>query len=130
MIPATEKLLFELAMLAPMTALFELTRMHGSLQEWARTRMSGLSWVLVDQQPVVAGGVFDDGYVWLLGAKGWGRRLKTVLRIWREIRASGAYPLLYCECMADNEPALRLAKRAGFVPFADNGCLIECRVPK
>lgn len=93
-----------------------------SLEEWARSRLMGpgVAWtLLVSGVPVWCGGVLDGavrgiGALWIVGSDEAGRYVKHVLRVWRQVKAAG-YRRLECKCYADNEPANRLAVRAGFL---------------
>lgn len=98
----------------------ELLRSHANLDTWARGRaaLPGPQWAMyVDGQVAMIGGVVDEGdagTLWFAGAVGWERHTRPLLRIFREIRAHGAFKRLRCQCYADNFAAQHLVERLGF----------------
>lgn len=105
----------------------EIKRTHPDLELWAldRCTLPGNAWALMTHHDVqVIGGVVssrDTGTLWLAGRSGWTRHAKTVLKIFREIRAAG-FRRLECKAYLDNPRAQRFAERAGFerLSVADN----------
>lgn len=98
----------------------EISRMHANLTEWARSRVSlpGAQWTLdIDGQVMAIGGVIDEdaaGILWIAGAIGWERHVRTLLRCFKAIKAPGIYQRLRCRCYADNFAAQHFVERLGF----------------
>lgn len=105
----------------------EILRTHTSVEAWAieRAALNGVSYAIEDRHgPLVIGGVIDrgaSGYLWFAGAFGWQKKLRHLVRVFREIRASRIYRYLECEAFADNAPAQEFIERLGFQRLKVNG---------
>jgi RimJ/RimL family protein N-acetyltransferase len=101
----------------------EILRRFECLEDWVRNRaqLAGLHYVIEDASgPMVVGGVCNEGsigHIWFACADDWERYLLAMLRFFREVRRSGAYRVLVCECCADNRKARDFVERMGFAPY-------------
>lgn len=108
----------------------EILRTHETLEAWAieRAALNGVSYAVEDRHgPILIGGVIDrgpSGYLWFAGAAGWERKLRHLVRVFREIRASRVYRYLECEAFADNEDAQHFIERLGFQRLKVRGTLV------
>lgn len=98
----------------------EIGIVYSDLDRWAldRCTLPGMAWALMeDGQVILAGGVVSNaskGTLWMAGRPGWRRHAKHAVRIWRAIRAAGAYERFECRCAEDNHTAQRFVERMGF----------------